>query len=224
MFFSRIKRGSRHMFGFDIIDVPDVDKIYREGATTPSSNKFLNYFLAQLNEVIKASRAIEGRVEEFVDHCNRYLSSRDLSTELVGDSSLVRSKHADEKQLQIDRLSLQVAVVSVAAKKQIPIDSLSSGEKQMISLFARLYLYPGSKIVLIDEPELSLSIDWQRRILLDVVNAPSCEQLIAITHSPFVFDNELDPFAKSLFLSAVPSSGPEDETTDLFLSEAPTDE
>ncbi|KVD26004.1 hypothetical protein WI82_16180 [Burkholderia ubonensis] len=68
----------------------------------------------------------------------------------------------------------------------------------MISLFARLYLYPGKKIVLIDEPELSLSLDWQRQILPDILKAPLCQQAIAITHSPFIFDNELEPFAGSL--------------------------
>ncbi|RYE52160.1 MAG: N-acetylmuramic acid 6-phosphate etherase [Sphingobacteriales bacterium] len=52
-----------------------------------------------------------------------------------------------------------------------------------------------------DEPELSLSLDWQKKILVDVVNSPSCVQLIAITHSPFVFDNELEPYATSLQLN-----------------------
>jgi predicted ATPase len=70
----------------------------------------------------------------------------------------------------------------------------------MISLFARLYLYPKKKILLIDEPELSLSIDWQRKILVDIVSAQSCQQIIAITHSPFVFDNALEPFATPLKL------------------------
>ncbi|OUI98533.1 hypothetical protein HK20_06255 [Acetobacter sp. DsW_54] len=68
----------------------------------------------------------------------------------------------------------------------------------MVSLFAKMFLYPNRKIVLIDEPELSLSIDWQREILVDVLGAPSCAQLIAITHSPFVFDNDLEPFAGAL--------------------------
>ena len=68
----------------------------------------------------------------------------------------------------------------------------------MISLFAKLFLYSRQKIVLIDEPELSLSIDWQSHILVDVLNAPLCRQVIAITHSPFVFDNELDPFARPI--------------------------
>lgn len=71
----------------------------------------------------------------------------------------------------------------------------------MISLFAKMYLYSSNKIVLIDEPELSLSIDWQKRIIVDVINAPLCRQVVAITHSPFVFDNSLEPFATSLKLS-----------------------
>ena len=40
------------------------------------------------------------------------------------------------------------------------MDDLSSGEKQVISLFSYLYLYRGSNLVLIDEPEISLSIEW----------------------------------------------------------------
>lgn len=68
----------------------------------------------------------------------------------------------------------------------------------MISLFGRLYLYEREKIVLVDEPELSLSIGWQQQILVDFINAPSCRQVIAITHSPFVFDNDLEPFARSM--------------------------
>lgn len=79
------------------------------------------------------------------------------------------------------------------------MNALSSGEKQIVSVFARLYL-SGEKqfVVLIDEPELSLSMDWQKRFLPDILSAPSCAQLIAITHSPFVFDNELDAYAGPL--------------------------
>jgi len=63
-------------------------------------------------------------------------------------------------------------------------------------------------MVLIDEPELSLSLDWQRQILPDVLKAPTCQQVIAITHSPFIFDNELEPFAGSLRFKASPNRTP----------------
>ena len=90
---------------------------------------------------------------------------------------------------------MKVSVISQWTNLEIDLDELSSGEKQVISLLAGLYLYPQKSIVLIDEPELSLSIDWQKRLLPDLLSAPYCSQLLAITHSPFIFDNELDPYA-----------------------------
>ena len=50
-------------------------------------------------------------------------------------------------------------------KKEICLGSLSSGEKQIVSLFSHLVLSNNKKyFVLIDEPELSLSVPWQKKI------------------------------------------------------------
>ena len=43
-----------------------------------------------------------------------------------------------------------------------------------------------SGVFLIDEPELSLHIDWQRIILRELQNQSPERQLIACTHSPEV--------------------------------------
>ncbi len=65
---------------------------------------------------------------------------------------------------------------------------LSSGEKQIVSLFYHLYLSGEKKyIILIDEPELSLSVQWQKRLLPDILASQRCEFLAAVTHSPFIF-------------------------------------
>lgn len=125
---------------------------------------------------------------------------------------LGKSHGIDSKELKLSRTDLSVSVRSKLRKQagEIPLDALSSGEKQMISLLGKVYLYPKDKLVLIDEPELSLSMDWQRKILLDILDAPLCKQLIAITHSPFVFENELEPFARALTTRIDP------EAVDLF--------
>ncbi len=52
--------------------------------------------------------------------------------------------------------------------------------------------------VLIDEPELSLSVPWQRRFLADIRNSEFCSGLVAVTHSPFIYDNDLRRFAHGL--------------------------
>ncbi|WP_265885486.1 hypothetical protein [Clostridium perfringens] len=37
-----------------------------------------------------------------------------------------------------------------------------------------------------------------KKYLLDIVDGGSCVGIVAVTHSPFVFDNNLKPFAKAL--------------------------
>lgn len=74
----------------------------------------------------------------------------------------------------------------------IPLEKLSSGEKQIVSIFAYLLLTEEENYsVFIDEPELSLSVPWQKSFLMDIANTHTCQRLIAVTHSPFVFDNSL---------------------------------
>ena len=105
---------------------------------------------------------------------------------------------SDEKVLEYDPNEMKVFVHNSWTGQEVGLDDLSSGEKQVISILARLHLYPEKKIVLIDEPELSLSIDWQKcleSVRKVLVVSPSCAQLLAITHCAIHIDNELDPYA-----------------------------
>ncbi|WP_312734325.1 AAA family ATPase [Brevundimonas sp.] len=219
LLFSRVEQGRRVGPHFPVT-VPNLKKIYSKDGVPKSSEKFLNYFLGQLDKVINSTREVESRVQEFVDKCNYYLSLDEISTRLGFENS---DKPIDAKKLVLNKRTLQVQVVSVPGDRRISLDALSSGEKQMISLFAKLYLYEARKIVLVDEPELSLSIEWQRRILVDVLSSPLCEQLVAITHSPFVFDNELDAYAGSLRVSSTPKTT-QDISDDVLFEEDNFDE
>jgi predicted ATP-binding protein involved in virulence len=147
-----------------------------------ASNKMLTYFLSKLKAVIDSTKELELKIESFVSICNKYLQLSD-----------------DSKSLNYDVESLQVIVKDLHTNNTIELEDLSSGEKQIISLMAHMYLdHTKMKIVLIDEPELSLSLEWQEHVLVDIANSPSVIQMLAITHSPFVFDNELKTEVKSL--------------------------
>ena len=66
-------------------------------------------------------------------------------------------------------------------------------------MMAELYLSQEERFaVVIDEPELSLSVEWQRQILPDVIRSGRCEFLAAATHSPFIFENQLDKYTRPL--------------------------
>jgi len=198
LFFERIRDG-RYGRAYEPVTAPNLDKLASPLEWPEASRHFLPYFLGQLGQVIDSTKDAEEPVNTFIAVCNRYLSADEPSTELSLREAEI--SHVDEaKALRLNRKNLSVQVESLSTGRRILLNALSSGEKQMISLFAKLFLYPKRKIVLIDEPELSLSIDWQTKILVDVLDSPLCEQVIAITHSPFVFDNELDPYARPLIV------------------------
>jgi predicted ATP-binding protein involved in virulence len=73
-------------------------------------------------------------------------------------------------------------------KGTYPVTTLSSGERQIVTmLFSATRMSTlATGTFLIDEPELSLHVDWQRIILRELhAQAPS-RQIIACTHSPEV--------------------------------------
>ncbi|ELZ7177676.1 TPA: ATP-binding protein [Klebsiella pneumoniae] len=161
--------------------IGEVTRIMKDKAAL-ASNGNLIYFLSKLKPVIDSTKELEEKIESFVSMCNKYLQLSD-----------------DSKFLDYDVESLQVIVKDLHTNNPIGLEDLSSGEKQIISLMAHMYLDDTkAKIVLIDEPELSLSIEWQEHVLVDIVNSPSVLQMFAITHSPFVFNNELKKNVKSL--------------------------
>ena len=78
---------------------------------------------------------------------------------------------------------------SVVSKGQIiPIDALSSGEKQMLLILLRVFLMDGQEaFVLLDEPENSLDISWQYELINTLVKLNPNAQYFITTHSPSIF-------------------------------------
>ena len=72
------------------------------------------------------------------------------------------------------------------AKDAISSDKLSSGEKQMLS-FLCYNAFSKETAIFIDEPELSLHIDWQRLLLTTLLDQSTGNQFFIATHSPFIF-------------------------------------
>lgn len=73
--------------------------------------------------------------------------------------------------------------VQVADRTQIALGMLSSGEKQILRLFVEA-LRAGPNSLLIDEPELSMHVDWQRELLALIRTLNPETQIIVATHSP----------------------------------------
>jgi AAA domain, putative AbiEii toxin, Type IV TA system len=97
------------------------------------------------------------------------------------------------KSIQISR---EVGFVVLGHDKTpIEPDSLSSGEQhELIQLYDLLFRVKPGTLVLIDEPELSLHILWQKKYLselLEIAKTAEFDAMVA-THSPFIVGDRND--------------------------------
>ncbi len=147
------------------------------------------YFLQKLINIYDQQRELDSSIKIFRDICNKYL----VNKEVVYDES-----------------SIEIYIRLNDSPDKLQLNKLSSGEKQIISIFSKIYLAPSdcNFIVLFDEPELSLSIFWQRELLPDIFNSGKCQFLLAVTHSPFIFENSLDKYAIELSQYIKPNPQP----------------
>jgi predicted ATP-binding protein involved in virulence len=78
--------------------------------------------------------------------------------------------------------------------KTTDITALSSGERQIFVLITHLVFTPlmrAENVLLIDEPELSLHLKWQKGFVSAIRAANPGIQMILATHSPeIIFDLE----------------------------------
>lgn len=159
----------------------DKDKILKliEDKSQLKENKQLTFFILKLLELHKKVQHLDEKIINFEKICNQYLYN---------------------KRIDYDANKLEVKVIKENSTKDIiEFSDLSSGEKQLISILSRIYLENNENLFIIfDEPELSLSIEWQKKILPDIVASDKCKFMLAVTHSPFIFKNNLQKYASSL--------------------------
>jgi len=150
----------------NIIGLIETNKIF------DPENKQLVYFLEKLLEVYQSQEILDTAIKNFRDVCNGYL----------------KGKH-----YEYDESTVSLKIVrDNTINEEVELFKLSSGEKQIVSLFAKIYLELDKNIfVLFDEPELSLSVFWQKKLLPDIISSGKCNFLLAVTHSPFIFENSL---------------------------------
>jgi predicted ATP-dependent endonuclease of OLD family len=115
------------------------------------------------------ARHIETIETGIADHNAPAESFRNLINELFqGRKSLI----LNDKNIEVKAKDVKIALFA-----------LSSGEKQILRMLVDL-LAVGAGIILIDEPELSMHVDWQRRLIPSMRALNSNAQMIFATHSP----------------------------------------
>ena len=97
------------------------------------------------------------------------------------------------KQILLDRTEGFIAKGESGAP--IPLDHLSSGEQHELVLhYDLLFRVQPNTVVLIDEPELSFHVEWQKKFLPDLTSIVELSDFDAVvaTHSPFIVGDRDD--------------------------------
>jgi len=105
--------------------------------------------------------------------------TKNLCLEVLSELFRQTDKTFDEKAFHFLKTGIQTPILP---------ENLSSGEKQILIILLTTLLQDRKEyILLMDEPEISLHIDWQRTLIKNIrqIN-PNCQIIIA-THSPTVY-------------------------------------
>lgn len=172
--------------GEDLRSLRSIIKRFGDFEPTSDTDKLSAHIITQLILLHKHQYEKEKRVRAFASVCNNYLQGKRF--EFNNNNFTLPIHPYDDGSPTI-----------VFTEDEINLSMLSSGEKQIVSLFSHLYLSDiDDYFVIIDEPELSLSVPWQKLFLPDILASNKCIGLVAVTHSPFIYANELKDKAHSI--------------------------
>lgn len=134
---------------------------------------------------------------------NRTLAIFDLSESYQTDRATILEplktyvdivgQYMEDKELVFDDITGEFTpslVYNNNKKVDLSIHSLSSGERQILILLTETLLQQKRPYVFIaDEPELSLHIEWQRKLISSIMELNPNVQIIFATHSPEIAAN-----------------------------------
>jgi predicted ATP-binding protein involved in virulence len=79
--------------------------------------------------------------------------------------------------------------------KELELNQLSSGEQhEVVLLYELIFNVKPNVLVLIDEPEISLHVSWQKEFLSDLLKIVKIQkiQVLVATHSPSIINDRWD--------------------------------
>lgn len=129
-------------------------------------NIFLNSLYLKIEEVLKNSN--DKTIDTLIFEINKFLLNKKIT--IINEEILIKTKNG-----------------------QHLLRELSSGERHLVTFICIIYLYGnGKNLILIDEPELSLNIEWQEELLNTFEKILPNAQFILASHSPGIIGGKYD--------------------------------
>lgn len=133
------------------------------------------YYLSDLSKQLSDLIHQAGKVD--MEDMKKIYAHNDMFIEIVNEAFKRTNKTVDTTK---SKLQFKIEDELLESNKR-----LSSGEKQFIIVMLTILLQRNQESILImDEPEISMHLDWQRNLIQNIQKLnPNC-QIILATHSP----------------------------------------
>ena len=162
--------------------------------------KLQKYGLAETKNALYLSHLEENKLSRFGIELSIYLEDANAKYQVfesIIDKLELYERIVNEK-LAFKKMYLSSSegiVVKTDEGEPLLLSDLSSGEQEILVLFYKLIFESDVNLLLIDEPEISLHIAWQKELmenLKSIVNLKKNIQVIIATHSPQIISHNWD--------------------------------
>ena len=126
-------------------------------------NRILYDLIKNMMNELEIEKSLHNSINIFIERYNKFLG--------------------DGKKLVITENQIYIKI----DKEQHPINILSSGERHIFTFLALIIIEGRNRnFIIIDEPEISLNIKWQRVLMTLLEELAPNTQIIVASHSPFL--------------------------------------
>lgn len=116
----------------------------------------------------------------FIHHNKHFILAQENLTNVINDLF-----HECNKTVHFDKGSLTIE--SNSNGESIAFNKLSSGERQLLYILLKsANTSEDDTVLLMDEPEISLHLSWQEKLITSIKKINTKCQLIIVTHSPAI--------------------------------------
>ena len=201
-YFIMQREGVYHKLGEGISELSKIFSVAQhQFITSISTEDIVNYITRQYTDISEKTNKLQKELAEFITERTVPTSSDEKDKALFEIQSKVNEvTQKNDKLLQpftkLSKLAADIFqyqgikltdnLILGEATNALSSEKLSSGEKQMLSFLCYNAFYDKG-IIFIDEPELSLHVDWQRILFDTLMEQGTKNQLIVATHSPFIY-------------------------------------
>lgn len=162
------------------------DRFYLDLIESNLMNSNANHIIQKSDQ--KISNVLDLEIKETIFELNKIKNNKNINKllkviNIFFNQIYKEVSYKDNKFIYFDK----------KLEKELNYSDLSSGERQLIYTLLRVALIIGNKnkkaIILMDEPEISLHLDWQEYFIKQLTLLNPNAQFIIVTHSPALIMN-----------------------------------